>query len=300
MPKPAFYSRYYQDTPVMRGWPFRIRSFGYNNYAPFAKFPSGSHPADHLFSWEQGRVLPTVTLVHVVGGKGRFRSQASGTLSLPCNTILLVHPNLRHAYGPDPKTGWSDQWVEMDAASALPLMRQAGVKPEEPFRTFDAAPHLFRLFQELFDLSCMDAFGVEQELSACAHRIFAHVLARWQSREPQAQHYAAVERMRQYLVSDLAHTPSVAAAAGQTGLSGSRLRVLFKKATGLSPKQFQMEARIHRAERLLAESTLPVGMIAEQTGFESIYHFSLQFKRMRGVPPSRYRSALMTQSQKGK
>lgn len=300
MSRPEFYSKYYQDTPVMHGWPFRIRSLGYNNYAPFAKFPGGSHPVDHLFSWERGRVLPTVTLVHVTGGKGRFRSQPSGTLAMLCNSILFVYPALRHAYGPDAKTGWNDQWVEMEAASALPLMQQAGVTPEEPLKTFDAAPHLSRLFQELFDLSRMEAFGVEQELSACTHRIFAHVLARWQSRAPQAQHFAAVERMRQYLVNDLAHTPSVAAAASQAGLSVSRLRVLFKQTTGLSPKQFQLEARISRAERLLSESMLPIGQIAEQTSFESVYHFSLQFKRMRGVSPSRYRSSLLAPAQNEK
>ena len=300
MPKPQFYSKYYQDTPVMHGWPFRIRSLGYNKHAPFAKIPSDIHPADHIFSWEHGRVLPTLTLVHVVSGKGRFRSQPSGTLAMPSNTILFVYPTIRHAYRRDDKTGWNDQWVEMDATSALPLMQQAGVTPEEPLKTFDATPHLSQLFQELFDLSRVEAFGVEQELSAYGYRILAHVLALWQNRAAHVQHFAAVEKMRQYLVNDLAHTPSVATAALQAGLSVSRLRVLFKKANGLSPKQFQMEARIRRAERLLAESTLPVGVIAEQTSFESVYHFSLQFKRMRGVSPSRYRSALMTQSPKRK
>lgn len=300
MAKPAFYSKYYQDTPVMREWPFRIRSLGYNNYAPYAKFPDGSHPVDHLFSWESGRVLPTLTLVHVTGGKGRFRSQPSGLLPVPRNTVIFVFPQIRHAYRPDEKTGWNNQWMEVDAIRALPLLRQAGITPASPLKTFDAAPHLSRLFQELQDFSRTEAFGVEQELSACAHRIFAHVLALWQSRAPQAQHFAAVERMRQYLVTDLANTPSVAAAAGQAGLSVSRLRELFKQATGFSPKRFQLEARISRAERLLAESTLPVGVIAEQTSFESVYHFSLQFKRMRGVSPSRYRAALQTQSGKGK
>lgn len=289
MSKPEFYSRYYPDTPVMRAWPFRVRSLGYNRYAPHAKFPSGSHPDDHLFSWETGRVLPTVTLVHVASGKGRFRSEPTGELAMPRNAVLFVHPNLRHAYCPDARTGWDDQWLELDAAGALPLMRLAGVSPEHPLRVFSAAPHLAQLFQELFDLSRTEAFGAEQELAACAYRILAHVLALWQSRSAHAQNFGAVERMRQYLVSDLARTPSVAAAADRAGLSASRLRVLFRKATGLSPKQFQLEARISRAERLLSDSDLPVNAIADQTGFESVYHFSRQFRRMRGMSATRYR-----------
>lgn len=290
MTKPTFYSRYYPDTPVMRGWPFRIRSLGYNNYAPFAKFPSGTHPEDHLFSWESGRVLPTLTLVHVTGGKGRFRSQPSGTLPVPRNTVIFVFPQIRHAYCPDKRTGWNNQWVEFDATQALPLLKLADITPALPLKTFEAAPHLSRLFQELQDLSRVEAFGVEQELSACAHRLFAHVLALWQSDTSEAQHFAVVERLRQFLVADQSHVRSVAAASRQAGLSAPRLRVLFKRATGLSPKRYQLAARMERAARLLADSALPVGVIAEQAGYDSIYHFSRQFKLSCGVSPSQYRA----------
>lgn len=291
MSKPLFYSRYYPDTPALRGWPFRIRSLGYNNYGPDATFPSGVHPDDHLFSWESGRILPTLTLIHVTGGKGRFRSQPSGELAVPSNTGIFVFPQIRHAYRPDKTTGWNSQWVEVDAVLALPLLKQAGITPEQPFKTFEATPHLSSLFQELQDLSRVEALGVEQELSACAYRIFAHLLALWKGKTSQAQHFPTVERMRQFLVADQIQTRSITAVSEQAGLSASRLRVLFKQATGLSPKQYQLAVRMERAARLLSDGALPVGMIAEQTGYDSIYHFSRQFKRMLGVSPSQYRAA---------
>jgi AraC-like DNA-binding protein len=209
---------------------------------------------------------------------------------MPRNSVLFVHPNLRHNYYSDAKTGWDDQWLELDAACALPLMQQAGVTPEHPLRVFNAAPRLSQLFQEMFDRSHIEAFGIEQELAACAYRILAHALVLWQSDAPYVQHIAAVERMRQYLLSDLSSSTSVHSAVDKAGLSASRLRVLFKQATGLSPKQFQLEARIARAERLLVESSLAVSAIADQTGFESVYHFSRQFKRMRGITASGYRA----------
>ncbi len=292
MSKPEFYSKYYQDTPVRQGWPFRVLSMGFARYAPFTHFPSGTHPVDHLFSWESGRILPTVTLVHIANGKGEFRSPASGILPVMPNTVMLVHPQIRHAYRPDAETGWYEEWIELAASDALPLMNRSGVTPEKPLITLEAAPRLSQLFQDLFDLSRIERFGIDQELAAGAYRILAHVLALWQSQTPHAQHFSAVERMRQYLVSDLTRASSVTHAADQAGLSISRLRALFKEATGLSPKQFQLEARIGRASRLLAESALPVSAIAEQTGFESVYHFSRQFKRMRGISPVHYRATL--------
>lgn len=296
MPRSDFYSRYFQDTPVMQGWPFHVMSLGHATYAPNTPFPGGSHPTDHLFSWQSGRVLPTVTLVHIADGRGQFRSRPSGLLPVNRNTVMFVHPQVWHAYRPDPETGWVEQWVEFAPEAALPLMRQVGVTPEAPLKCLDAAAGLAKLFQELQDLSCAETFGVEHELAAAAYRILAHVLTLWQSQEPHAQHYASVERMRQFLVADPGHAASVAEAAGKAGLSVSRLRALFKQATGLSPKQYQLEARVSRAARLLSDSALPVGVIAEQTGFESVYHFSRQFKRMRGLSPAHYRQALARQA----
>lgn len=292
MSNTPFYSQYYPDTPVLRKWPFRVRSLGYNNYDPgYAQFPSGNHPADHCYTWEKGRILPTVTLVFVSSGNGRFRSKPSGILPVTKNTVICVFPDIRHAYCPDVKTGWCSQWVELNAGDALPLIRQAGITEKSPLKTFEATPCLARLFQQLFDCSRMERYGVEQELAAGAYGILAHILALWQSSAPYAQHFAVVERMRQYLTNDLMRTPSVSDAAVQAGLSVSRLRVLFKQATGLSPKQFQLEARIHRAEILLAESALSISSIAEQAGFESVYHFSRQFKRMRGISPVKFRDS---------
>ena len=293
MPKTDFYSRYYPDTPVMRHWPFRVRSLGYNHYAPnYSRFPDGQHPVDHRFSWETGRVLSTLTLVNVVNGCGRFRSGPSGELTLSGNALLLVFPDVWHAYQPDRATGWHNQWVEVDAASVLPLLHRAGITSEKPLKHVEATPLLSQLFQELIDTSHAEAFGMEHMLSAQAHALFARTLALWHRDTAPARHFAVVDRVRQSLVSDNVPALSVAEVSRRAGLSAPRLRVIFREATGLSPKQFQLKARMERAARLLAESPLSVGEIATQVGYDNIYHFSRQFKRAFGISPGHYRQAL--------
>ena len=293
MTKTDFYSKYYQDTPVMQGWPFQVRSLGYNNYAPhYRRFPAGQHPVDHRYSWETGRMLRTLTLVNVVSGSGRFRSGPSGELPISDNAVLFVFPEVWHAYRPNKETGWHNQWVEIDADGILPLLSRSGITPKKPLKHFDATHLLARLFQELIDISHTDTFGVEQALSAQAHAIFARTLAMWHSDTAPAQHFAMVDRMRQSLVSDKDHLISVAEASRQVGLSAPRLRVIFREATGLSPKQFQLKARMDRAARLLSESPLSISEIATQVSYDCIYHFSRQFKRTYGLAPSHYRSSL--------
>ena len=85
------------------------------------------------------------------------------------------------------------------------------------------------------------------------------------------------------------------------GMSVSRMRNLFTRATGLSPKKYQMRSRLVRAGRLLRETDSPIGLVAEQTGFSSIYSLSRRFKKLLGISPKEYRIRKNTKSQgKGK
>ena len=40
---------------------------------------------------------------------------------------------------------------------------------------------------------------------------------------------------------------------------------------------------------LFDKTDLPVGVVAEQTGFESIFAFSRRFRKLLGISPSEYR-----------
>ena len=100
----------------------------------------------------------------------------------------------------------------------------------------------------------------------------------------------AVERMRQLLVQSVPEPRTINESARLAGMSVSRMRDLFRQATGLSPKKYQLRTRLVRAGHLLCETDLPVGAIAEQAGFNSIFAFSRRFKKLMGVSPSEYRS----------
>ena len=66
-------------------------------------------------------------------------------------------------------------------------------------------------------------------------------------------------------------------------------RHLFKKYTGFSPKQYHTQLRFERVKRLLRESELSIGEIAELLGFDSTFHLSQWFKKLAQSPPSVWR-----------
>jgi AraC-like DNA-binding protein len=85
------------------------------------------------------------------------------------------------------------------------------------------------------------------------------------------------------------HFRSVTDLCRRAGFSKTHFFRLFKQLTGQSPQQYLVNARTLRAESLLKETGLSIGRIAEELGYRDVYHFSKQFKAVRGKTPSAVR-----------
>jgi AraC-type DNA-binding domain-containing proteins len=64
---------------------------------------------------------------------------------------------------------------------------------------------------------------------------------------------------------------------------------VFKEQTGQSPHEFLLSIRMSKAEELLQKGDYTIEEVARLCGFVNIAHFSNQFKRIKGVPPSVYK-----------
>jgi AraC family transcriptional regulator len=77
--------------------------------------------------------------------------------------------------------------------------------------------------------------------------------------------------------------------ASQAGVTPSHLCRLFKKATGGSPHQYVLKARMERAQELLSQSDTQMSVIADSLGFNSQSHFTRAFRQFTGRTPSEFR-----------
>ncbi|MFD0962116.1 helix-turn-helix domain-containing protein [Paenibacillus chungangensis] len=75
--------------------------------------------------------------------------------------------------------------------------------------------------------------------------------------------------------------------ARETHLSPRYFSVKFKEVVGMSCERYMVECRIQRAEYLLRYSGMSVGEVADALEYQNIYYFSRQFKKYRGIAPSR-------------
>lgn len=99
-----------------------------------------------------------------------------------------------------------------------------------------------------------------------------------------------LKQATEYINDNLAGELSLAVIAEATGISAYHLAHLFKQSTGLAPHQYVIKMRVEEAKRLLAETNLTVGEIAQRVGYTHS-RFSALFHRHVGISPTAYRGA---------
>ncbi len=105
-------------------------------------------------------------------------------------------------------------------------------------------------------------------------------LASWQLR--RATEFIETNCMRSIRLQELSDL---------TGLSQSHFSHSFKASTGLTPHEWQMNARLERAKQLLQDDDQSLTAVAAETGFSDQAHFTRVFRKHVGTTPARWKRA---------
>ena len=91
-----------------------------------------------------------------------------------------------------------------------------------------------------------------------------------------------------YLEHTKSINPSLAEIAEEVHVNPIYLQRIFKKTTGVSPRQYLLNKKITQAKNLLLISKKTYAEIALVSGFSSQSYFNYIFKREVGMTPSEY------------
>jgi len=107
---------------------------------------------------------------------------------------------------------------------------------------------------------------------------------------------AQLTRVLNHLHKGFQESISIRALCRVGNISERSLHRLFVKHTGESVSEYLSKLRIGRACMRLAETDLPISLIAFEVGLANLANFNRQFRRLRGVTPSGYRKAFQQQA----
>lgn len=93
-----------------------------------------------------------------------------------------------------------------------------------------------------------------------------------------------------YIHTNYADSLSIKEFCNKNKMNTAYFGFLFKKETGMFFNNYLIQYRISRSLRLLEDTQMQVGEIAEAVGFSSASYFVSSFKKQTGLSPVKYRS----------
>ncbi len=102
-------------------------------------------------------------------------------------------------------------------------------------------------------------------------------------------HSLPVQKIINYVNTDLTADLSLKAFASRLNINASYLSSLFKKEMGVPLTEYVNQHRIEHAKRLLLCTDLPTKSVAVQCGVSDMHYFSRLFKQIVGVTPKVFR-----------
>jgi len=288
--KDTVYYKYLTVSDKDKKWGLYLTGAGYTVVCGQEEYPCKDHPQHHYFHWSKGRKLTEFQLLYISKGKGVFESDVSGKKRVSVGDVFILFPDVWHRFTPDKRTGWNEYWVEFNGIYAIHLMKYGFLDPKEPVIKLDSRDVIVDSYLKLIK------YVREEEVSFqfLASGILLGIIGRIEASKVSVSFKgkdveSLIKKAKSVITENLDQNVSPERIASEMGVSYSLFRQQFKKYTGFSPVQYQIQLRIQKAREMLINTDLSIKEIADSLGFDSLYYMSRIFKQKTGKTPREIR-----------
>jgi len=204
----------------------------------------------------------------------------------PENTFCLWGPHDHQYYG-NPEKRWEHSWIHIQGRLVKELFLNDSLFPCSPVQLADPSfftDILTALYKEARLQTHPDAL-IQENLFQNLLRSIARDL--FQNKPPPPE---KLLQSKIFIDRHAGQAHTLKELAAHAGMSVPHYCAQFKKHFGMSPIDYSIHQRLQNACYLLSDPARSIGSIAEQTGYNDIYQFSRQFKKMFGLSPRNCRA----------
>jgi len=234
--------------------------------------------------------LRHAVVVHLLRGRIVCLLDSTERLTVSAGQTLVVAAGTPHRISTD--TGDVEYlWAHLTASvhGAFDLARFYRFPP---FVEGARSRRIRSLLHKIINAARQRTVAAAARRGSFAYALCGELLAAADPRPVDAVAIERVPHLRDVLrhVAANLHLPlDRAALAAMLNLSPSRFTEVFRRATGSAPMQYVKNARLRRAQELLARGDMGLKQVAAKAGFCDEYHLSRQFLAAFGLRPGAYR-----------
>jgi AraC-like DNA-binding protein len=253
-------------------------------------YPLIDHPIHRYFHLSKGRRLLEYQILYITSGKGVFESEATGKQDVKAGDLFILFPNIWHRFSPDKKTGWHEYWIEFNGKMINYFEKEGFLDPIKPIVSCDLDCEIMDNFLKVIQLVREDELNFQFIASGVLLQILTKIFSYKKfGSTSKSEIETKIKQAKLLIFEYIEKQISPLSISEKVGMGYSSFRKEFKRYTGFSPKQYQIQLRIQKAKTLLSTTELPIKEIAYSLGFECNNYFSRAFKQKTGISPADFR-----------
>ncbi|WP_455383396.1 helix-turn-helix domain-containing protein [Salinispira pacifica] len=269
-------------------WQIVCTDAGYSEVKPYTSYPPNKESHPQAFkSVAVGRTLNEYQIVYITRGRGVFVTDGA-TYSVIPGSVMLIFPGVRHFYRPDYEVGWTEYWVGAKGPYLEILKEESFLSPERPFHEVGLQNGLLTIYSQIFEEVRNQKPLYQIKASSAVLSLLAEIIAHGRTAVQYSHSEQLVEKAKFLMEENIYGEINLNAIGEMLGVSTSHLNEVFKSYTSMTPYQYFISIKIHKAKELLERGELSIKEIAFRLGFRDQYYFSRLFKNKTGISPSRW------------
>lgn len=232
----------------------------------------------------ENSIHPTYDIKFTMGGHG-FMTVNNKRYEVPEYSISIIKPGIftrEHSSG----EGYKKRVALVYNPNAHDVLAEMGLLDGAPVWEIKNVERMLFHFNEIEKLTLKQFEGGNAELiDLYCEALLACAVADKKSHSKSS----IIEDIAKYIDKHYTEDIKIESLNRRFGLSRANFFDLWQKKMGITPRQYILYLRMHRAEYLLEQTNLRINEIAAELGFDNPQYFARQFKFRTGRTPRDFR-----------
>lgn len=219
---------------------------------------------------------------------GRLQLNNEEILQLPAYSAAWIPPGIPHRYFTAFGETWEFYWLHIEDTPALQLK---SIFRDNPYISLSNIAQISREIENCLHNKNKNPREFYIEFSRSFSCIYHHLLL-------ESSQHTTEQIKSDPLVRDIIHEMESACHLNwilplfspKYYISVPQLIRRFRTETGMTPYAYLMHIRLQTAEMYLRYTSMPVDVISRKTGFSTTSNFIMQFQKIYGTTPQKYRN----------